>query len=53
MTQTAKLVEQAYNALLVDELPDAIVDPEDQWQCNYCPVRRICERQEADLAKTA
>jgi CRISPR/Cas system-associated exonuclease Cas4 (RecB family) len=53
MTRTAELVEQAYNALLAKTLPDRITNLEDQWQCNYCPVRRICEGQEASLAKAA
>jgi hypothetical protein len=53
MTQTAELVEQAYNALLADELPDTITDPGALWECGFCPVRRICEGQGADLARAA
>ena len=53
MTRTAELVEQAYNALLADELPDRITDPDALWECAYCPIRRICEGQEASLAKAA
>jgi hypothetical protein len=53
MTRTAELVEEAYNALLAEALPDKITCPEDQWQCDYCPVRRICEGQEASLTKAA
>ena len=53
VTRTAELVEQAYNALLADELPDKIADPDDLWECGYCPVRRVCEGQETCLAKAA
>lgn len=53
MTRTAELVEQAYNTLLAETLPDRINNLEDQWQRNYCSVRRICEGQEASLAKAA
>jgi hypothetical protein len=53
MTQTAELVEQTYNVLLADELPDAITDPDALWECGYCPVRRICEGQETGLARAA
>lgn len=45
LPQTVELVEQAYNILLADQLPDKITDPEELWQCDYCPVRRICEAQ--------
>lgn len=53
MIRTADLVEQAYNALLANGLPDKITDPDALWECGYCPVRRICEGQEANLAKAA
>ena len=53
VTRTAELVEGAYNALLVEDLPEMITDPEEQWQCNFCPVRRICEGQSSSLAKAA
>lgn len=52
-TQTAELVEQAYQALLDKDLPEPITEPEDRWECDYCPVRRICEGQEANLVKAA
>lgn len=26
-------------------LPDVLRDPDDIWQCNFCPVRAACERQ--------
>jgi hypothetical protein len=51
--QTAELVEGAYNALLAETLPDRITDPDDLWECGYCPVRRICEGQGTSLAKAA
>jgi hypothetical protein len=32
MARMAELVEQTYNTLLVDELTDAITDPQDRWE---------------------
>lgn len=50
MTRTAELVVGTYNTLLADELPDKITDPNALWECGYCPVKRICEQTETNLA---
>jgi len=46
LERTAELVETAYNTLLSPDLPPVITDEEDKWQCDYCAVRRICEKLE-------
>jgi len=43
MPRIAEQVEQACNVLPTKDLPEPITEPEDQWECNYCPVHRICE----------
>ena len=30
-------------AMLRDDLPPIIDDPREVWQCNYCPLRGVCE----------
>ena len=53
VTRTTELVEGSYNALLAEELPEPITDPEEQWQCGYCPVSHACKQQEASYARAA
>jgi len=40
-------------AMLRDDLPPIIDDPREVWQCNYCPLRAVCEEEHGGLVGKA
>jgi CRISPR/Cas system-associated exonuclease Cas4 (RecB family) len=39
-----KLIEQRLALFTTNSLPDILHDPEEFWECDFCPVRGVCER---------
>ena len=39
-----KLIEQRLALFTTGLLPDILRDPDEVWECEYCPVRGVCER---------
>lgn len=39
-----KLIEQRLALFTTGSLPDVLHDPDENWECDYCPVRGVCER---------
>jgi hypothetical protein len=40
---TLAFVKERLAALLQDDLPPVVTNPDELWQCDYCPVRSQCE----------
>ena len=38
-------INDRLKAMLRDELPPILDDPLEVWQCNYCPLRGVCEEE--------
>ncbi|MBN1936763.1 MAG: hypothetical protein JW934_19030 [Anaerolineae bacterium] len=51
LDETAAMIERAYNVLLNDVLPDKISDPDETWQCDFCPARRICDKLQGETCE--
>jgi hypothetical protein len=39
-----QLIEQRLALFTTESLPDVLRDPDEVWECDYCPVRGVCER---------
>jgi hypothetical protein len=39
-----KLIEQRLALFTTGSIPDILHDPEEFWECDFCPVRGVCER---------
>ena len=38
-------IADCLSAMLRDDLPPILADPREVWQCNYCPLRSVCEEE--------
>jgi hypothetical protein len=44
LAEAWKLIEQRLALFTTNSLPDILRDPEEFWECDFCPVRSVCER---------
>ena len=44
LDETLALLQERLALFTSPEFPPVITDPDEVWQCDYCPVRGVCER---------